>query len=442
MGIFQRFKSGSDALTPKTPKQGPFAALEIGASKTVCFIIKPEETLTGTAFRVVGVGHQSSKGVRGGAVIDLDAAEEGIRTAVENAESMARTAVSEVTLVTSAGSPCSTRISVEAALSGREVTDKDLRRVIGAGLQEFYAPDRVMLHAMPLGWRVDDHRGVKDPRGMYGRELGVDLHVITAAPDPLRNLANCIERCQLGLAGIVTTPYVSGLGVLAEDEVLLGATVIDMGAQTTSVSVFSENCLFHVDCLPIGGAHVTNDIARGLSTTVHAAERIKVLYGSALDSPDDDRVMIETPPVVSDGSTTMVQQPRALLNSIIRPRLEEIFELIRDRLAAGGVTKAAGNTLILTGGASQLPGTCELASRVLGKQVRTGKPRTINGMGDAVSGPGFSAITGVIARRMRAPTEAISGPPRLEGLDGGRLRAASPEESGTRALLRWFADSF
>lgn len=443
MGLFDRLRSeDEDAAGAPAAKPGLFAALEVGTSKTVCFIVKSEATIAGSRLRVVGVGHQSSRGVRGGTIVDMNAAQSSIKTAVENAERMAGHAVSEVTLVTAAGGLSSTRIGVEAPLSRREVSDRDLRHALREGLQTFFEPGRVMLHAIPLGWRVDNHRGVKDPRGMFGRELGVDLHIVTAPIEPLRNLATCVERCRLSIAGIVATPYAAGLSALVEDELLLGAMVIDMGAATTSVGVFAEGSLIHVDGVPIGGAHVTSDIARGLSTPVSAAERIKVLYGSALDSPDDDQVMIETPPVAGDGDTTMVQQPRALLNAVIRPRLEEVFELLRDRLDAAGVSRAAGRRLVLTGGAAQLPGAAELAGRVLSKQVRIGRPSGLHGLGDAVSGPAFSACAGVIVRRARGSAEAIAGPPPLNGAGERRLKAAAGGERGPRAILRWFAESF
>ncbi|WP_019959700.1 cell division protein FtsA [Woodsholea maritima] len=438
------FRSKADQATTAS-KPGIFAALDIGASKVVCFIAKVEQTLTGPRPRIIGVGHQSSRGIRSGAVVDMEAAEKSIRAAVQQAERMAGHAVTAVTLVTAAGGPSSTRLSVEANLSNREVTDRDLRRALDAGLGEFHTPDRVMLHAIPLSWRVDDHRGVKDPRGMFGRSLGVELHFVSANIDPLRNLATCVERCQLSIVGMVAAPYASGLSTLTDDERELGALVIDMGATMTTAAVFAEGSLLHVDGAPVGGAHVTSDIARGLSTPMSAAERIKALYGSALDSPDDDQVMIEIPPMGNDPQSMMGSAPRAMLNAIIRPRLEEIFELMRDRLAAAGVDKASGRTLVLTGGAAQLPGTAQLAGRVLGKQVRLGRPQHVNGLGDAVSGPGFSACAGVVVRRTRGAAEAIAGPPRINASGGsGRANVKKKQrgDKSQRSMLSWFAESF
>ncbi|MGP1274350.1 MAG: cell division protein FtsA, partial [Caulobacterales bacterium] len=423
-------------------KTGIYAALEVGAAKTVCFIVRTESTLTGPRPRVIGVGHHSSAGMRAGGVVDIDAAATVIRSVVDNAERMARQAVSEVSLVTTAGSPASERVSIEAMVSGREVSERDRNRVLSAGLQRCARPGRALLHALPVSWRVDDNRGVKDPRGMAGRTLGVDLHVISANADPLRNLMNAVAQCRLEVNEVIASPYAAALSVLAGDEALLGATVIDMGADTTSLAVFADGVPVHVDMVPVGGNHVTRDIARGLSTPVHAAERIKALYGSALDSPDDDRAMIEAPPVATEPDAGMNQHPRALLNAIIRPRLEEIFELIRDRLEAAGMGEASGRLLVLTGGASQLPGVVELAGRVLRRQARIGRPSPVPGLGDALAGASFAASTGALARHARAPAEILSGPPRFITESAMRRVARPAMDRGPSAIWRWFAESF
>lgn len=438
MGVMNFLKLSSDA--PAARKAGVFAGLDIGASKTTCFIARTEQTLAGLRPRVIGVGHVSSKGVRAGAVVDMEAAAASVRGAVENAEAMAGQPITDITVSAAAGSPASTRIAVDMDLASREVTDRDLRRVLGEAMRRQHEAGRVVLHALPLSWRVDGHRGVKDPRGMFGETLGVDVHIVSAAVDPVQNLVACVERCQLDVAGVAAAPYAAGLSALSADEMELGVLVIDMGAQVTSAAIFNEGALQHLDCVPVGGAHATNDIARGLSTPVGAAERIKALHGCALDSPDDDRLMIEAPPVAGSGETGMAQHPRALLNAIIRPRLEEIFELIRDRLDAAGAREAGGRQMVLTGGAAQLPGTAELAGRVLGKQARIGRPASLAGLGDAVSGPAFSACAGILHRHVSGPVEAIAGPPRFEARTS--VRRFETTERGPAAIWRWFAESF
>ena len=441
---FLRPKSAMSSA-PGTP--GVCAALDVGSSKIACFISKTEQTAAGPRPRVVGVGHQSSRGVRAGAIVDMDAAAGAIRSAVEQAERMAGLAVTAVTVTLSAGQPNSSRLAAEIELSGGQVGDRDLRRLLNGALAEFYAGDRVLLHAIPLAWSVDDHRGVRDPRGMHGKTLGVEVHVVTAAAGPLRNLMSAVERCHLDFRGAVATPYASGLSALADDEVNLGVTLLDMGAGATTAAIFSEGALYHVDSVPVGGAHVTSDVARGLSTPISAAERLKTLYGSALDTPDDDQQMIEVPPVSGETASGYGSAPRSLLNAIIRPRLEETFELIRDRLEAAGVDHVGGRRMVLTGGAAQLPGATELASRIFGRQVRLGVPTGVAGMGDAVSGPAFSAVAGVVLRQTRGAAEAIAGPPRLSA--ASRNRAPQPEiagdaaaQKGAGAMWRWLAESF
>lgn len=441
MSVIDLFRTQpGDAATARKP--AVYAALDLGAAKTVCFIARTEPTLAGLRPRVIGVGHVSTKGVRAGAVVDMEAAAASIRAAVDNAERMAGQTVSELHVSAACGGLSSTRIAVDMELDQREVRDRDLRRVIHEAASVFDEPGRTILHALALSWRVDGHRGVRDPRAMVGEVLGVDLHLVSCAADPLQNLAACVEKAGYSVAGVAATPYVSGLAALTRDELELGVMVLDLGAQMTSLAVFAEGVLQHVDAMPVGGAHVTSDIARGLSTPMSAAERIKALNGSALDSPEDDQVMIEAPPLSGGPASTMTQHPRAMLNAIIRPRLEEIFEMARDRVKSADAASAAGRGLVLTGGAAQMPGIAQLAGRVMSKQVRLGRPESLNGLGDAVSGPAFSACAGLIQRAVHGPGEALAGLPRMLSPADRQRRIHAPGERGPAAVWRWFAESF
>jgi cell division protein FtsA len=245
------------------------------------------------------------------------------------------------------------------------------------------------------------------------------MHVVTAATSAVRNAANCIGRCHLDIAGIVVSPYAAGLACLVEDETELGVTVVDMGGGTTTVAVFYDGNLVFADSIPVGGGHVTNDIARGLSTPIAHAERMKTLYGSAIASSADEREMITVPQVGEDEESQANHVPKSLLVGIIAPRLEETFELVRDRLDQSGFDKVAGRRVVLTGGACQLPGTRELAGLILDKQIRTGRPLRITGLAEATGGPAFSTAAGLvhfalseraeIPRAGRALAEAPSG---------------------------------
>ena len=315
---------------------------------------------------------------------------------VEAAEQMAGENVSEVTVCISGGVPDSKLISFDVSISGHEIGDADLKRALDpVWLHAQQSADRQVIHTLPVGYSIDGNRGVRDPRGMFGEKLGVNMHVMTAAASSMRNLESCIHRCHLEIESIVIAPYAAGMSCLVADEKELGAICIDMGGGTTTISVFFDGEVLFVDSLPVGGAHVTNDIARGLSAPVAYAERMKTLYGSANPTPSDDQEHFKIP-LVGEEESGSNQVPRSMLVGIIRPRIEEIFELLRDRLDETGFNKIAGRRVVLTGGASQLTGVGELASAILDKQVRLGRPANITGLADSANGPAFSVCAGLI----------------------------------------------
>jgi cell division protein FtsA len=385
-----------------TTRKGLIAALDIGSSKICCLIGKIEEN--GRA-AVVGIGHQLSRGVKSGAIIDMDEAEMAILTAVHAAEKMSAETITEVVVNLSGGYPASQTVGVEVAIAGHEVGDSDLRRVLEHGRGIDVGPDRQVIHSIPVGYTIDGNRGIRDPRGMYGDRLGVSMHIVTAAAGAARNIATCVNRCHLEVSALVVSPYASGLATLVEDEKDLGVTVIDMGGGTTSIAVFFDGQVVFTDTVAIGGNHVTSDIARGLSTPLAHAERMKTLYGSALSSPSDERELINVPQIGEDGSGTSNQVAKSILVGIIQPRLEETFELVRARLEASGFDKLAGRRVVLTGGAAQLTGARELAQLVLDKQVRMGRPIRISGLAESTAGPAFSTAAGLIAYAIRREAE-------------------------------------
>jgi len=244
--------------------------------------------------------------------------------------------------------------------------------------------------------------------------------VVTAESTAIRNLANTLGRCRLEISALVASPYASGLACLVEDESELGVTVIDMGGGTTTIAVFLDGNLVFADGLKVGGSHVTHDIAKGLSTPLVHAERMKALYGNAIPSSADERETITVPLVgeEEDGDSAN-RVPKSILVGIIAPRLEETFELVRDRLAASGFDQIAGRRVVLTGGACQLPGARELAGQILDRQVRIGRPLRVEGLAEAAGGPAFATTSGLIhfalaeraepATRGQAPREENSG---------------------------------
>jgi cell division protein FtsA len=294
-----------------------------------------------------------------------------------------------------------------------------MNRALDQGHRIKELPDRTLIHSIPVGFSIDAGRSIRDPRGLFGQKLAVNMNIVTAAFGGVRNLSNCIARCHLETAAVVVSPYASGLSCLVEDESELGVTVIDMGGGTTTIGVFFDGNLVFADGVPVGGCHVTNDIARGLSTPIAHAERMKTLYGSAIASSADEREMITVPLVGEEDEGHANHVPKSLLVGIIAPRLEETFELVRDRLEASGFDKITGRRVVLTGGASQLPGTRELAGLILDKQVRVGRPARMEGLAEATQGPAFATAAGLIhfalseraeiPRRGRALTEQPNG---------------------------------
>ncbi|MEX0759861.1 MAG: cell division protein FtsA [Tistlia sp.] len=415
---------------PRRNPTGVFAALDVGSSKICCLIARLEEE-RGQAprLRVTGIGQQLSRGVKAGAVIDMDAAETAILSAVHAAEQMAGEEIEQVAVSLSGGYPASRLLSVEVSIDGHEVGDEDLRRALDQGHQLeglLGQPEkgRQLIHSIPVGYTIDGSRGIRDPRGMYGERLGVNMHIVTAASGPVRNLATCVQRCHLDISAFVVSPFASGLAGLVPDEMELGVTLIDMGGGTTSIAVFVEGSVVHTDIVPVGGQHVTSDVARGLSTTLAHAERLKTLYGHAVATSADEHATIDVPQVGEEDEGHVQQVPRSLLVGIVQPRLEETFELVRSRLEASGFDKAGGRRVVLTGGASQLPGMRDLAALVLDKQVRIGRPIHLTGLAEATSGPAHTVGAGLLAYALqqdhRAP--AAAGAEREEAAGGvGRI---------------------
>ncbi|MBL28745.1 MAG: cell division protein FtsA [Rhodospirillaceae bacterium] len=400
------------------PLSGPIAALDIGSNKICCFIAVDDGE---GVLRVTGVGHQVSKGIRAGAVVDMDEAEATIRSVVHAAESMAGETIQGVILNLSGGYPACHTLGVQVAIDGHEISEADMRRVLAQTDVPEEPNGRAVLHALPVGYSIDGTRGIRDPRGMFGERLGVDILVVTATTGVLRNLTNTVSRCHLEVETVVLSPYASGLATLVDDELNLGATVVDMGGGTTTIAAFLDGEVIHVDSIPVGGSHVTSDIARGLSTPMIHAERMKTLYGSAMASPTDERQLIDVPPVGETEAVSPNHVPRSMLIGIIKPRIEETLELVKKRLADSGIAKVATQRTVLTGGASQLAGLRDVATQILESQVRIGRPSRLRGLADATGGPAFATCSGLLTYAVRERNEiALRGRTELKG-PGGRI---------------------
>ena len=382
------------------PKGSLLAVLDIGSSKIACFIgrIVDDEG----NFEVLGVGHHASKGVKCGALSDLNQAETAIRQTVHAAENMAADVMKgyplrEVVVNLPGIHAMSHGHTADIQVAGHEITDNDIRRALAKAQEQVLSDEYELVHTIPMNYRIDGSEGITEPRGMYGQNMSVDIHMVTGDMGALRNMATAIERSHLDITALCVSPYAAGLACLVEDEMDLGCTVIDMGAGVTSIAVFHGGRMVYTDAFPVGGHHVTSDIATGLTTSLHDAERLKALYGSAMATNMDENELIDVPRLGEEDPHEPNHISRSLLVGIIQPRVEEIFEMVRGKLKDSGLGSALGRRVVLTGGASQLSGLKDLGQHVLDKQVRLGKPIRLSGLPDAVSGPAFATTAGLFA---------------------------------------------
>jgi cell division protein FtsA len=325
--------------------------------------------------------------------------------------------------------------NAEVTLRGQSVVESDVRRVFEAMSFTGAEQGRSVLHSLPTGFSIDETHHVRDPHGMIGQRLGVDMHVLTSDEYAIRNLMLAIERCHIGVEAVVASPYASGLSVLVDDEAEMGVAVVDLGGGTTSVGVFSNGALVHADSVAVGGNHITMDIARGLSTGINHAERLKTLYGSTLASPSDDRETVAVASVDEVNGDRVSHIPKSQLVRIIRPRVEEILELVRDRLKNSGFSEAAGRRIVLTGGGAELTGLTELCRIVVSKQVRIGRPLGVQGLPDAVKGPAFAVPVGLLVYPQ------VAGLEHFEQRSSGMALGTGTDGYFSR-MGRWFKDSF
>jgi cell division protein FtsA len=374
-------------------RAGPFGVLDIGTTKIACLIGRTESD---GSLRILGYGWQRGSGVRGGTIVDLDKAERAIRACVGQAEDMADTRLRAITVNLSCGTPESRLFNVQWPVGGRAVEESDIRRVVTDGRARAVTDGRETIHALPLAFSVDDTTGIADPRGLHCGLLTARLHVIDATVNALRTLETCLGRCDLDIAELVSAPMAAGLSSLVAEERELGSIIVDMGGGTTGLAMFAESQMLHTALLPIGGVHVTSDLARMLSTPTEHAERLKTLYGSVQSSPDDERELLPVP-LVGEEDHQIAKVPRIAVVNIIRPRLEETFEMIKDRIDSSGFGRAAGTRVVLTGGACQLGGVREMAATILDRPVRLGRPAGLRGLPESASGPAFATAAGLLA---------------------------------------------
>jgi cell division protein FtsA len=375
------------------PKTGTIAALDIGGSKICCLIARIAEN---GHIHVAGIGYHESKGLKAGRIIDMEAASRAIGQAVQAAENMAGETIHTVTVSVSATQTGSHRVRGEVSIPLGEVTDADVRKCLAFARDVEVPGQNELIHAIPTSYRVDDQSGIRDPRGLHGKRLQCEVHAITLSTNTIQNIERCINANHLSIDGFCVDIYASTLACLVDDELDLGCTILDMGAATTSIGVVLDGKLVFADAVPAGGFHVTQDIARGLTTPLAQAERLKTLFGHAVRNARDESDLIDVPQIGEEDNAAPHMVPRSFLTGIIQPRIEEILELVRARLEASGFSSTTGRRIVLTGGACQLSGIREIASIMLDKQIRMATPQRISGLAESTSGPAFSTACGLL----------------------------------------------
>ena len=425
-------------------QRGVVAILDVGTSKIACLVLRfdgPEQfrgadgvgSLAGQSqFRVIGAATTRSRGVRFGEIDAMQETERAIRTAVQAAQKMANVRVDHVIACLSGARPRSYGLDGTLNIHGGMVTEQDISQVMANCDVPDYGADREVLHAQPVNFALDHRSGLADPRGQIGNTLTCDMHMLTVDMTAIQNLFYCIKRCDLELAGIASSAYVSGMSSLVEDEQELGAACIDLGGGTTGISVFMKKHMIYADSVRMGGEHVTSDISMGLQIPGATAERIKTFYGGVVATGMDDREMIEIGGDTGDWEHDRRTVSRAELIGIMRPRVEEILEEVRLRLDAAGFEHLPSQQIVLTGGGSQIPGLDGLASKILGQQVRLGRPLRVQGLPQAAIGPAFSSAVGLTL---------FAANPQDEWWDFEIPADRYPARSFKRAV-KWFKDNW
>ena len=398
--------------------------LDIGTNKTVCLIVAAPNARTNGLWRreaasVLGFGHRPSRGLKAGAVIDLDGAEQTLRAVVNQAEQMAGLTLEEVLVAVTCGQPQSIAFEAETRIEDR-VRGADTDRLMAAGRRYAERDGHTLLHLGRVAYRLDGAGGVTDPFGMAGSTLAADLHAVIVEDAPLRNLLQAIERAYLFPSGIVPAAYASGLAATTEEERRLGVTCIDLGAGATAISMFVDGRFLWIGAAAVGGQHITFDIARALSVPFAEAERIKTLYGTLAAPAADDEEMaghgsgLEPPPY---------EAARAELDGIVAGRMSDLFAEVIASVKRSGLAHLAAQRVVVTGGGSQLPGLGAFAEEELGRPVRIGRPKPIEGMPSFCASPQFSTAFGLVQIALNpADTDVRKGGGRGEKEGGSYLQ--------------------
>ena len=374
-------------------------SLDIGTSKVVAIVAE----LKGEGhYEVIGLGQSESKGLKKGVVVNIEATVQSIQRALEEAELMADCKITNVFTGIAGSHIRSFNSSGMVAIKDKEVTQTDVARVIETAKAINIPTDQQVLHILTQEFIIDGQEDVREPIGMSGIRLEVKVHIVTGAVSAAQNIVKCVRRCGLEVNDLILQPLASSLAVLTEDEKDLGVVLVDIGGGTTDIAIFAEGAIRHTAVIPIAGDQITSDIAMALRTPTPDAEDIKVGYGIAKQALADPDEMVEVPGLGERGPRTLSRQALA---AVIEPRVEELFSLVQQVVRESGYEELLSSGVVITGGASMMPGMVELGEDIFLKPVRIGAPEYAGGLSDVVRNPRYSTAMGLLvegsAQRMR-----------------------------------------
>ncbi len=377
-------------MSKRADRSNLIVGLDVGTSKIAAIV---GEVGSSGEVEVVGFGTHPSRGLKKGVVVNIEATVQSIKRAVEEAELMAGCRIQSVYVGISGSHVRSLNSNGIVAVRNREVSQHDVDRVIDAACAVAIPADQKLLHVLPQEFIVDDQGGISEPIGMSGVRLEVRVHMITGSVSAAQNIAKCVERCGLQVDKLILEQLASSYAVLLEDEKELGVCLIDIGGGTADIAVFEHGAIRHTAVIPIGGDHVSNDIAVALRAPPKHADEIKIKHGCALPELLDGEEMIDVSEV---GDRPNRRMSKHVLTEVIRARMEELFRLILREVRRGGFDTMPAGGVVLTGGSSQLRGAVELAEEIFEVPVRLGLPTEVHGLSDVAGNPGHATGVGLL----------------------------------------------
>lgn len=399
--------------------------LDIGTSKIMAIVA---EVIPEGSFEVIGLGSHPSRGMKKGVVANIETTVNAIQRALEEAELMADCKIHEVYTGIAGSHIKGFNSDGMVPIKDKEVTEKDVERVMEAAKAVNIPADQQILHILNQEFIIDGQEDVREPVGMSGIRLEVKVHIVTGAVSAAQNIMKCVHRCGLEVRDLILQPLASAMAVLSEDEKDLGVCLVDIGGGTTDIAVFTNGAIRHTAVIPIAGDQVTNDIAMALRTPTKSAEDIKCRYGCALRSLADTQEMVEVPDVGNRGSR---QLSRQTLAEVIEPRVEELYCMVQAELRRSGFEELLSSGIVITGGSASLRGMVELGEEIFHMPVRLGLPNYHGNLKEVIHTPRYSTGIGLI----------LAGIEQMRHQQGSKLQGGSAKQILAR-MRGWFQRNF